>query len=1503
MQEELDGIAIIGMTGQFPGARTLDQFWNNLANGVEAITHFNDEQLEQAGVDSELLNRPNYVKAKGILEDIDLFDANFFGYNPREAQTMDPQQRVFLEQAWTALETAGYSSDRYDGRMGVYAGVGWNGYLLSNLASNDGYLDAESGYQTLMGNEKDFLATRVSYQLNLKGPSLSVQSACSTSLVATNLACQSLLSYQSDIALAGGVTINLPQTAGYLYQEGGILSPDGHCRAFDAQAQGTVIGNGVGIVVLKRLEEAIADGDNIHAVIRGSAMNNDGSGKVGYTAPSVDGQAEAIAEAMALADIDPETIDYIETHGTGTALGDPIEIKALTQAFSQDRQKEQFCAIGSVKTNVGHLDAAAGVASLIKTVLSMERGLIPPSLHFQDPNPEIDFANSPFYVNTELTEWTTDGTPRRAGVSSLGIGGTNAHLILEQAPPLPESSASRPWQLLLLSAKTQSALETASHNLATHLREHPDLNLADVAYTLAVGRRHFEYRRAVVCQDVETACHALEASPSNQVTKTEPRDRAISFLFSGQGAQHLNMGWELYQQEPTFRETFDYCAQFLQSHLGYDLRSEVYPATATDRLTQTEIAQPALFSVEYAIAQLGISWGIVPESAIGHSIGEYVAACLAGVFSLEDALTLVATRGQLMQSLPGGAMLAIFLPESEVKNLLNDDLSLAAINGPASCVVSGSPSAIQTFQEKLDSKGIDYRPLQTSHAFHSPMVNPILDAFASAVKKVNLHPPQFPLISNVTGTWMTEKQATDPHYWVKQLRETVQFRDGIAQLLEDGDRLFLEVGPGQTLATLTTQQLTTSDNRVLTSLPHPKASTSEQAHLLETLGQLWQAGVTVDWSGVYAQQRRHRLPLPTYPLERERYWIEPQQTDKQATPSELTKKADSQQWFYYPSWQATPSLSSGELVANSPWLVFVDSRGMAEKLLQRLQSQNQQVLVVYAGQQFCEQDSSTYTINPYRHQDYTALITRLQEQEQLPGQIVHCWSLASQPHQPFDQSQYFGLYSLLFLTQALGQLEQLDPIPITAVSNGVQEITGEESLHPETATILAACHSIPQAYPNLICRHIDITLPQPDTVREDQLVDQLLAELTSESAEEPRVAYRGRHRWLPTFEAIRPPTSDTNLPLRQEGVYLITGAFGDISLMLAEYLAQQVQAKLILIEHPDEPERDEWGKQKIQSIQQASSDVLWLRADVANEAHMEAALDQGRDRFGSIHGVIHGAETNQESSFRPLQQTEVADCQWHFQPKVQGTLVLEQVLEPESLDFCILQSSLASLLGGFVAHSAANIFLDAFACHHNQTHSCPWTSINWEGWQFWEERDMAGPGSTAQWALRPQEGVEAFQNILTLPKLSRLVVSSTELQPRLEQQHQPTPPVETTASSGGRQHLSQTYVAPSNDIERAIADIWEELLGIDGVGIHDNFFELGGHSLLAVQVVSRLREVFQVDIPLRNLLFETPTIAGLAETIANKQLPVEDTEQMSQLLEEVENLSPEEIQNQLTQDN
>ncbi|MEW6304921.1 MAG: aminotransferase class III-fold pyridoxal phosphate-dependent enzyme, partial [Verrucomicrobiota bacterium] len=881
------GIAIIGMACRFPGARNVEAFWENLKGGLESITFFTPDELVAAGIDADLIQNPAYVKARSLLDDVDLFDAEFFGYSPKEAESMDPQQRFFLETAWEALENAGYDSPKYHGAIGVFAGAYMGTYLLANLCSNRESIEnllsfkKVGAFQTFLGNDKDYVTTRAAYKLNLKGPAVTVQTACSTSLVAVCQACQSLLQGQCDMALSGGVTITFPQKKGYLHQEGGMLSPDGHCRAFDARAQGTVFGSGIGLVVLKRLEDALTDGDTIHAVIKGAALNNDGSVKVSYTAPSIDGQAEVISLAQALAGVTADTITYIEAHGTGTPLGDPIEIAALTQAFRRTTDQKGFCAVGSVKTNIGHLDVAAGVAGLIKTTLALRHGLIPPSLHFAGPNPQIDFANSPFYVNARLSEWKSDGVPRRAGVSSFGVGGTNAHVVLEEAPASEPSGPSRPWQLLPISARSESALDMATKNLAAHLKKHPALPLADVAFTLQTGRRDFKHRRIVVCRDTSDAVALLESpDPKRVFTQLQERtDPSIIFMFPGQGAQYVGMGAELYRTESVFQNALDHCAELLRSELGLDLRHILYPSpadaqAAQEQLVQTRVTQPALFAVEYALAKLWMSWGVMPAAMIGHSIGEFVAGCLAGVFTLEDALRLVAGRARIVQEQPPGAMLAVRLSEAEVLPLLDQPLSIAAINSPNLCVVSGPFEAIESFEAKLKQLGAAGRRLQTSHAFHSAMMAPVIAPFTELLRATPLGTPRIPYVSNVTAHWITDAEATDPHYWAAHLRQPVRFADGVAELFHEPECVLLEVGPGQTLSTLARQHpAKPREQTVLATLP--SAKDHELSGMLTTLGRLWLAGLSVNWKGFYADERRRRVPLPSYPFERKRYWVEP----------------------------------------------------------------------------------------------------------------------------------------------------------------------------------------------------------------------------------------------------------------------------------------------------------------------------------------------------------------------------------------------------------------------------------------------------------------------------------------------------------------------------------------------------------------------------------------------------------------------------------------------------
>jgi phthiocerol/phenolphthiocerol synthesis type-I polyketide synthase E len=874
-------IAVVGMAGRFPGASTIASFWRNLCEGVESIASFSDEELKAAGVESALLHDPNYVKASAVLDDIELFDAAFFGMNPREADITDPQHRLFLECAWEALESAGYDPHQYQGAIGVYAGVGMSTYASGYPQVHRDFQGTAEDYQLLIGNQKDFLATRVGYKFNLKGPCFTIQTACSTSLVAVHLAVQGLISGDSDIALAGGVSIRVPHKVGYLYQPGGVMSPDGHCRAFDAQAQGTVIGSGVAIVVLKRLEDALADGDCIYAVIKGSAINNDGASKAGYMAPSVEGQIRVIRSAQRIAEVEPDTIGYVETHGTGTSLGDPIEISALRQAFQARTQRKDFCAVGSLKPNIGHLDVAAGVAGLIKTALALKHRQIPPSLHFEHPNPAIDFANSPFYVNTRLSEWKAHGIPRRAGVSAFGIGGTNAHIILEEAPRAEASGPSRPWQLLTLSARSGTALERATENLAGHFRQHPDCDLADAAYTLQIGRHGFSHRRALICRSPEDAVIALEThDPQRMYTAVhDGSDQPVVFMFPGGGAQYVDMGRELYQSEPVFREQLDHCMELLEPRIGFDLRQILYPGAAqaeeaARQLRRTSLALPILFAVEYALARLWMSWGLRPSAMIGHSLGEYVAACLSGVMGLEDALALVTLRGQLFEQLPPGAMLSVPLSEEALLPLLDEQLSLAAINGPSQSVVSGPVDAIERLAARLAAQGVASRRLQIDVAAHSPMLAPILEQFGSFVATLHLQAPAIPYVSNVSGAWITAAEATAPHYWVRHLRQTVRFSDGIHQLAQESYRLFLEVGPGRTLSTFVKQHPDKAAGLIaLSSLRHPVDQQPDTAFLMTTLGQLWLAGAAMEWSGLYTHERRRRVPLTTYPFERQRHWL------------------------------------------------------------------------------------------------------------------------------------------------------------------------------------------------------------------------------------------------------------------------------------------------------------------------------------------------------------------------------------------------------------------------------------------------------------------------------------------------------------------------------------------------------------------------------------------------------------------------------------------------------
>ncbi len=1489
-------IAIVGMSGRFPGASDVAQLWRNLMGGVESLSFWSDEELLEAGVEPALLEDPSYVKACFYLPDQDLFDAGFFAMNPREAELTDPQQRIFLECAWEALEDAGVDPTRYPGSIGVFAGSGRNNYMLNNLLRNPQVMQSMGVVAVALGNEKDFLATRVSYKLDLKGPSVTVQNACSSSLVGVHLGAQALLGGECDLVLAGGVCVAALKKEGYPFVEGGIFAPDGHLRAFDKRAGGQVGGNGAALVVLKRLEDALADGDSIRAVIVGSAVNNDGVQKVSFSAPGVEGQARVIAEALEVSGIDPTSIGHIETHGTGTHLGDPIEVTALTRAWRQWTDAKGICPIGSLKTNIGHLDAGAGAAGLIKTALSLQHGMIPPSLNYDEPNPEIDFDATPFFVNTELRPWPRGEVPRRGCVSSFGMGGTNVHLIVEEAPAQEPSSASRSHQLLLVSARSDAARDAATANLAKHLEQERNLVLADAAFTTQVGRRAFRSRRAVVCTDRVEAANALrKLERTSAVAASAPsKPRAVAFLFTGQGAQYTGMTRGLYDSEPTFREAFDACCEPLAELVGRDLRELIFAARdgAGRELELTQHTQPALFAVEWALACLFEEWGVRADAMLGHSIGEYTAACLAGVFSFEDALKLVAARGNLIGGLPGGgSMLAVRLAEDELVAGLPDDVSLAAINAPGVCVVSGPDASLATLEAKLTARDVSAGRLRTSHAFHSSLMDPILDEFRAVAEGVELKAPTRRVVSCTTGTWLTDEEATDPEYWVRHVRRPVRFADGVRTLLE-ADRCLLEIGPGETLSSLA--RLTAPEAAVVTSTRHPRAERDDVELLLLALGKLWTLGVEVDWDGFRGRETRRRVPLPTYPFEHQSYWVEPAKED---APRRLTgRMADPADWFYVPSWRRAPLPVRAGLDGGS-WLLFADGSGLARAVASRLERAGASVRTVRPGTGFGRAEGGEYEVDPTSADDHRRLLDAL-EREGFPEHVVHLFGVdpvdRTSPLE-LERAHAHGYLALTALGQALGDRELPHEVELAVVTAGMQDVTGGELECPERATVLGPCKAIAAEITGVSCRSIDVRLGADEI---ETAADRLARELYSGSSERV-VAWRGPHRWVAGCERMRLEDPDAgSVRLREGGAYLVTGGLGGIGLVLAEELARAVRARLVLTGRSGLPDRGTWDARlaeldeghalaarihAVRRLEALGAEVLVCAADAADEEAMRAVVDAAGARFGALNGVVHSAGLPGAGllSLKTREQAERV-----LAPKVRGTQVLERLLADTDLDFVLLCSSLATAVTsvGQVDYFAANAYLDAWAHHRRGERTGRRTRVVSVDWDAWGEVGMAvdtavpeplqaGREEALRMGLSNAEGRDAFLRILASDQ-PQVLVSTRDLATRIvEHEEQLAVADETVAAPEtegtghhARPSLSTDYVEPETETQAAVAGIWADLLGIDKVGIRDDFFELGGNSLLMMQLSVRLRSEFGVVLPIK-LLFDTTTVAALADRV------------------------------------
>ena len=1506
--DDVGEIAIIGMACRFPQAATLEAFWDNLSSGRESITRLTGEDI--AGLPAELIDNPSFVASSGRLDGVDLFDAAFFGLSPAEATATDPQQRLFLECGWEALESAGYCPRAQGPRIGVFAGVGEPRYL--DLLRSDPRRAASLGEMQLMiGNGKDHLAPRLSYLLDLRGPSVPIQTACSTSLVAVHVACQSLLHFECDMALAGACSIDVSAAGGYLYQESGILSPDGYCRAFDAAARGTVPGSGAGVVVLKRLDEALTDADPIRAVIKGSAINNDGASKVGYTAPSVAGQRRVIEEACAVAEVEPRQISYIEAHGTGTALGDPIEVEALRQVFGEG-ERHDSCALGSVKTNIGHCDAAAGIAGLIKSVLCLEHATLVPSLHFERPNPELELERSPFYVPTEATPWRSE--PRYAGVSSFGIGGTNAHLVLAQAPEPAPSGAQPSWKILTLSGHTPAAVSAMKADLQDFLSTRPDARLADVAYTLNTGRKAFPVRQAFVCGTRDEASRGLAAEGLSPVELAGDAGPSTVFLFPGQGKAYAGMGRALYHAEGRFRAEVDHLSDRLRRFLGADLVVSLLASDGAERrrLMSPSFWQPALFVVEYALAKLWMSWGIQPAVMIGHSLGEYVAATLAGVLELDDALAMVAARGRGTERLPEGAMLAVSVSEDEIRQHLSEELALAAVNAPELCVVSGPGAAIDRCAEALQRR----QPirLETSYAFHSSMVEPLMEPLQRLASGFELRSPRIPYLSNVSGTWIRDDEATDPGYWAQHIRHTVRFGANLEEATRKAGRVLLEVGPGKVLTDLASR-LRPEVPAIATLAPEQ----SEDRALASALGRLWSSGVSIDWRAYHGGQQRRRVALPTYPFERSSYWVDAEPAPAEPAREDLDTRLPPEDWLYLPSWRQVPPLRAVRLeerfVPGGRWLVFTGASGFGDCCRHRLAALGQDVVEVRRGESWRREGGDRFDLDPADAAGYETLLATLGDEQRLPEGILHTWGVDPETG-PTD-----GFDSLILLAQALARSVPATPLRLAILTAGMHGILDEAAVEPAKAAAIGLVHVLPKEMPHVTCQSLDVDLA--DGVDLEPMAEAVLAELMAETCT-ASVAFRHGRRWEPTVDPLDVPGSGETAPFQLAGVYLITNALQEIGLALAQWLTRQPGAAAVLVDRSYFPPRDEWRRWR---REQGEDDVVSRRierlleidkrrirvisADPADATEMRRTKQEVEQDLGPIAGVFHLGRASETGL---IQGKDAAVPSGVLRSTLLQATVLDELFD--EVDLMVFFASNTAESGGLgqVEQAASHACLNGLAEQWTQRGRRT-IAIDWGTWR-WTEEGTSGEASfisrqleekRRHFGMTQSECLDTLERILGLA-LPRIVVSTRDYAALMAQQQLFTTDyfhrklddgaaagaATASAEAPGRPDLSSPFEAPRNEVEKLVAETWTASFGLEEIGIHDNFFELGGHSLLALQLLNQLNETFSTRLTLKDF-FDVPTIAALAEVISGDSVADEDSAALDELLAEIEGLSGDEV--------
>lgn len=1464
-------IAIVGLSGRFPKSENIEAFWKNLVEGNELVHNYTEEELKESGVEQEVLRAPNFIKSNSFIDNPESFDYSFFGYTKEEASLMDPQIRIMHEQVWLAIEDSACDISKYKGKIGLYLSASdnfnWKAYEMINRN------EKISPFLSARLSDKNFISTLISYRLNLKGPSYYIDTACSSSLVSVHVACRNLLMKECSLAIAGGVSIDSTVHKGYFFEEGMISSKDGHCRAFDEESSGTIWGEGAGVVVLKRLEDALNDRDNIYAVIRSSAVNNDGKRKVGFTAPSVDGQADCIKLAHRIGDISADSISYIEAHGTGTRLGDPIEIEALNKAF--DNNTNQRCAIGSVKTNMGHLDAAAGIAGLIKTSLAIQNRILPASLHFKKPNSEINFDSGPFYVNRELKKWEDRrGNILRAGVSSFGIGGTNSHIVLEEAPEIGSTTSSRPYQLLTYSGKTNSSINNYKGRLEDFIKRKKTSDLSDLAYSLKVGRQSFKHREFIVCKDKEDALinlQRMDKDGSNPIIVNKKRN--VVFMYTGQGSQYFSMAKGIYFQEEYFRSIMDQGFQILKNKTGEDY-AEIIGYTDNvsgdkQRINNTRYTQPLLFLIEYAFTQFLMKHGIVPDYMIGHSLGEYVAACISEVFSFDGALDIIVKRANLMSELESGEMLGVGTSKNNIQSLIGEKVSIASINTEDSCVVSGKMENVSELINILIQKEIPYTKLKTSHAFHSEMMDAILSDYEIELTKVNLSPPKYPFVSNLTAKEILPEEATSPKYWVRQLRETVNFSEGLSYLLKKQDSIFIEIGPGNTLSNFLKQNKRYNGNSSIANvIRHPKDNMDDNQYLTNSFGVLWSNGIDIDWKFYYESEIRNKISAPSYSFDKTILpaKINPFERLKNEDFSFEGSKGKASESLYRSNWKKAPIVIKNEDVTdNYDYLIFTEKTLLINALKSRLIEHENRVIEVVKGEKYEQINEFLYSINSNNEVDFIKLFNTLESKNYRFTRIIFNWNFKGKN----QEAILSGCSVMLYLGMRLVRHNPFSDKKLVFLSKLNQRVLGNEKIN----TIMAAVKTIANSFLPVSSTIFNCCIDIHQNLINPRIISKIIDELNYNSTIS-NVAYRHNNRWIQFFEPVSLNQSNQNSYIKKNQTYLITGELGYIEKILSRYLCDKYNAKVILIGR-EIPNQNLWKGylnakdtdedivskiNEIQSLKQEGKAVYYYQGDVSDYTKFLNVVETIKKEHGKISGIIHRANANDSKLLKSEKDFDIDITRKLFNPRIQGTLNLYKLFKDSALDFVWIPSSLSSSLDRKVngLNAVSDTFISAFI-DSDRGKLDNWFCVHFD--------------DLSDFTMQENELIEIFEKSFAAEPISSLIVALRDLN-SITKGKKPNIINDKGDNTHGmiieRSLLNTAYIPPENEMEEKLCDLWQSFLGYEKIGIEDDFFELGGDSLKAMSLLKRILKTFNVEIGIQDFYLKA-NIKAISEEIDTAQ--------------------------------